>query len=350
MSELRLKADGQPLALFVGDVEVIGVDRALRNITGLSLTGPITGVIAGDALHLRSNGGITATIWRAGADNSGPIIRGRKSLGTVDAAAAAATNSILVRFIGEGHTGSTFEIGGEVRVQATNSWSESTRAALMAFFTRDGASLTERMRITDRLLIGTTTVGNSGAGGIRAIGASQFDAAVRVASLLIGATTVIDASRVLQNVTADAGIITAGTFGNDRISEASVTQHQAALSIGASQITGLRYQFATLTLANDTPVRLDSLFTHWATGGVLLVSASSGSSPEGNALDSATIAVRVNGFNAVTGGVGSIFSNSSGTSDRINFFLDGGAGDHVVENEMGSTVHLRLMYLNFGLP
>lgn len=52
-----------------------------------------------------------------------------------------------------------------------------------------------------------------------------------------GGTQRISSSGALSNVTADASIITSGTFADARIAASNVTQHQAALSIAETQIS-----------------------------------------------------------------------------------------------------------------
>jgi hypothetical protein len=58
-------------------------------------------------------------------------------------------------------------------------------------------------------------------------------------SLDINGTAVITNSRVLQNVTANTSILTAGSLDDGRVGQSNVTQHEAALSIGWGQLTSL---------------------------------------------------------------------------------------------------------------
>lgn len=68
--------------------------------------------------------------------------------------------------------------------------------------------------------------------------ALELVATVGVGSLGVGGVVVVTTARVLQNVTANAAILTAGTLDDARVAESNVVQHQAALSIGWGQITG----------------------------------------------------------------------------------------------------------------
>lgn len=204
-------------------------------------------------------------------------------------------------------------------------------------------------------------------------------------ALYIGDTEVIATDRVLKNVTTDAGIITSGvldvaripnlsatkindgvldsaripnltptkivggvfevsqipalptskiddgTFANARISQGSVTQHQAALTLTRSQISDFPYipkgvESAYVTVPNGNTVNLVTLLPSIDSGrgGVLIVSYLASSPPSGNAVANALYFLNVTTLNLVSDGGSSTFSASSGTSNRINIFVDSG--------------------------
>lgn len=83
-------------------------------------------------------------------------------------------------------------------------------------------------------------------------------------------------------VTLAAGDIASGTFADARISESSVTQHEAALAITTAQITGLdSYLLATdIATGTITPVAGDLTFTGGSEGDVLTQQSDGSFAPE----------------------------------------------------------------------
>ncbi|MCK9494157.1 MAG: hypothetical protein M0R75_01495 [Dehalococcoidia bacterium] len=204
-------------------------------------------------------------------------------------------------------------------------------------------------------------------------------------ALYIGDTEVIAADRTLKNVTANASIITAGTLDSDRIpgldaakitggvldsaripnltptkivggvfdaaqipslpasritegtfdsariAEDSVTQHEAALSLSVDQIDDFPYvpegvESGYLTVPNGNTVNLVTVLPSIDSGrgGLLVVSVLASGPPGGNAFANALFLVNVGTTNLVSDGGSSTFSAGSGTSNRINIFVDGG--------------------------
>jgi fibronectin-binding autotransporter adhesin len=263
---------------------------------GLTVSGTTTlSSLSAGVVHAGSGGVLTSSLVVLGTDTSGSYIASVGSTnssivtgGTASnptfsvsygtgANQAAAGNNTITCATATGNlstTGTSFSTGASGNcgsISITNAPSFTTSVTSPSFtstgvlgLSSGGASDLSLTSASNKIVIGATTLQSagslntdlSGAGAytytVKNSGTGTADLNINNGALQVGATSVITSARVLQNVTADAGIITTGTVSNSRLA-ASVTVQGNSFN-GASQLV-------QLTAAGKLPAIDGSLLT-----------------------------------------------------------------------------------------